>query len=101
MSGICAVWTRENAGRAGEALAAIAAALASADGGRMGGRVQCYSDGRAGVGVGAGFVWQQVYQNERVQLACDTDLYNEKELAQWVPRLAREGRDGGAISRAV
>jgi asparagine synthase (glutamine-hydrolysing) len=77
MSGICAVWRRDQPERVRRALALASSGL-SFD---FSTRVLRESDPAAGVAVAARFDTQQIYRNERVLLACDVDLYNESELA--------------------
>lgn len=76
MSGICAIWNKENPSRAAGMLEAVSNGLAID-------RVEVRRlerDGAAGVGVSAQFGTQQVYQDSRVLVACDADLLNEREL---------------------
>jgi asparagine synthase (glutamine-hydrolysing) len=86
MSGICAVWRKENPGRVAETLSSINAGLSLRGAERIGQK----TEPGAGVGVCAVFATQQVYENRNVLLACDAELYNEKELQQYVPANAGE-----------
>ncbi len=45
-------------------------------------RIQKQTDQGAGVAVAARFQTQQIYQNARVLVACDAELYNDDELGQ-------------------
>jgi asparagine synthase (glutamine-hydrolysing) len=77
MSGICAVWRKEEPERLGRTLAAVSAGLSQAAGERPG---QETSQG-AGVAVQARFPEsQQVFRDSRLMLACDAELLNEPEL---------------------
>jgi asparagine synthase (glutamine-hydrolysing) len=76
MSGICAVWRKDQPGRAGQVLAAATGGLAL----DRRERVALETDGDSGVGVSARFATQQIYRNSRVLIACDADLLNENEL---------------------
>jgi asparagine synthase (glutamine-hydrolysing) len=77
MSGICAVWHKENPERISNALASLNAGLSVAPSER---NAQESIEG-AGVGVSAGFPNQQIWRDGQVMLACDADLLNEAELA--------------------
>lgn len=94
MSGICAIlWKRDQAKSARETLAAMSSGLAFPGEGS----VSCQTDGGAGVAVVARFARQQIYSSERLQLACDAELYNEKELAHGTDqRMAVEAGAGVA-----
>ena len=76
MSGICAVWLKENPARVAEMLAAVAGGLSLAP--KEG--VEQLRDGSAGVAVSARFGTQQIYQNARLMLVCDAQLYNLEDL---------------------
>lgn len=76
MSGICAVW-RKDGDNAARLLASVNGGLAISAEERAGQE----TDSVAGVGVSARFSGQEIYRDDRVLLACDTDLLNEKELA--------------------
>jgi asparagine synthase (glutamine-hydrolysing) len=78
MSGICAVWRKENPGQAAETLAAVVGGLSLASNERP----RQLIDGATGLAVSARFGTQQIYQNARVLLAADAQLYNEDDLAQ-------------------
>src|ERR1035437_6910408 len=77
MSGICAVWHKENPGRISDTLASLNGGLSLAPSER---KTQESIEG-VGVGVSAGFPNQQIWRDWHVMLACDTDLLNEVELA--------------------
>lgn len=87
MSGICAVWRKEDPARAGETLAMVAAGLAPGPEER----VQRGAAEGAGVAVSALFATQQIFSNDRIALACDADLANENELAALTGRPADTG----------
>ena len=76
MSGICAVWRKQDPARVGRTLASMNAALALARTERAGQKTAP----EAGVAVCAAFAKQQLYENGRLLVACDADLYNENEL---------------------
>lgn len=77
MSGICAVWRKDNPGRLLGTLTAINTGLSTSAAERAGHE----TDRSAGVGVQARFPdSQQIFRNERVLLACDADLLNAQEL---------------------
>lgn len=80
MSGICAVCRDENPRRLSDTLHAISRGLSL----RSAERVESRAVRHAGVGVSAAFETQQIYQNERVLVACDADLINEAELRESV-----------------
>lgn len=77
MSGICAIWLRENRDLVPGLLASMTEGLSLAEGERFA-KAQ---DAGVGIGVSARFRSQQLYQDERILLACDAELINEKELA--------------------
>ena len=70
MSGICAVWRKDNPARLGETLSAVGHGLALRRAERL---TEC-ADGGAGVAVSSLFASQQIFENARVLLACDADL---------------------------
>src|SRR5690242_11135780 len=76
MSGICAVWRKGNTERLAETVGAVSSGLT------LQGEEQCShaSDRAAAVAIAAAFDTQQIFQNARVLVACDADLYNESEL---------------------
>lgn len=76
MSGICAVWHRQNSGHVSETLTAVADGLSLASE-----RAETLADRDAGVGVAARFATQQIHQDGHVLIAIDADLHNETELA--------------------
>jgi asparagine synthase (glutamine-hydrolysing) len=80
MSGICAVWRKENPGRVAKTLAAIGAGLSL----RKSEMLDQRSEPGAGVGVCAAFATQQLHESPRVLVACDAELYNENELRNYV-----------------
>jgi asparagine synthase (glutamine-hydrolysing) len=91
MSGICAVWRKDNPEGA-------AAALASANSGLSlvpSERLSQESDRAAGAGVGvsARFAGQQIHRGGRVLVACDAELMNEDQLVEAVGAGAM-GSDG-------
>jgi asparagine synthase (glutamine-hydrolysing) len=76
MSGICAVWRKDNPGAMAETLSRMGGALALSSHERF---LQ-KTDGGAGLGVSSRFATQQVYGDEHVLIACDADLTNEGDL---------------------
>jgi asparagine synthase (glutamine-hydrolysing) len=76
MSGICAVWGTNQAGRVAGTLASMSQGLCLAEAERISQKMAP----EAGVAVSARFDSQQVYADEHVLVACDADLYNEAEL---------------------
>src|ERR1017187_4696362 len=95
MSGICAVWKKENPGAASAILAALRSGLSVSEIERS---AQA-RDAGAGVAVSARFETQQIYQDESILLACDADLYNEDTLrAEFAGRLKV---DAGAQTAAL
>ena len=78
MSGICAVWRKQDPGGITAMLTAVNAGLRVSADERSGQEI----GDRAGVAVQARFVSQQVFRNGRVLLACDADLLNEDDLAR-------------------
>lgn len=77
MSGICAVWRKQDPARAGETLALVAEGLAPGPEEKIQRKIV---EG-AGVAVSALFSTQQVFSNDNVALACDADLANHTDLA--------------------
>jgi len=78
MSGICAVWRKDNPQRLGQTLSAMSAGLSWSPLDRSG---QAAGDS-AGVAVQARFPdSQQIFRDGRVLLACDAELLNQRELA--------------------
>ncbi len=77
MSGICAVWRKENPARMADTLSAVCGGLSQVPSERAGQKMAQ----AAGVAVSAVFGTQQVYGDGRLLVACDADLYNEAELA--------------------
>ena len=82
MSGICAVWRKQNPERVADTLASIRAGLSIVGEERFARE----SDQGVGVGVSARFDEQQIYKDDRVLLACDAELLNEKELCESLGR---------------
>jgi asparagine synthase (glutamine-hydrolysing) len=76
MSGICAVWRKDNPDRLASTLASVCGGLSLAAPEQR----HRETDLGVGVGVSARFDTQQIYRSERVLIACDADLYNEGEL---------------------
>jgi asparagine synthase (glutamine-hydrolysing) len=79
MSGICAVWRKEDPARAADTLVPIARGLAHARPERL----EHKTTSEAGVAISAVFGTQQLHDNGHVLVACDADLYNEDELREW------------------
>lgn len=76
MSGICAVWRKENPACTAETLRSMCAASAL----DVSERIATAAEGCAGAGVSARYGCQQVYHDAQYLTACDADLYNEPEL---------------------
>jgi asparagine synthase (glutamine-hydrolysing) len=77
VSGICAVWHKENPEQVAGTLRAMNGVLATSP------DTSTYEiAGEAALAVHARFDGQQLFRNGRVLLACDADLLNERELAQ-------------------
>jgi asparagine synthase (glutamine-hydrolysing) len=76
MSGICAVWRKDDAAQAAGMLVAIGRGLAHT-------RPESFAHkiaSEAGVAVSAAFPTQQIYDDGQIVVACDADLYNEADL---------------------
>src|SRR5438045_5660827 len=86
MSGICGIWFKDDAGAA--ATLRLAAAGCSLEPSEQ--IVAAAADG-GGVGAAVRFDGQEIYQDSRVLLACDTELFNEDELR----KTAGTPRDAG------
>ena len=80
MSGICAVWRRDNPSALRRSLACSLAGLSL----RSGDPIQQQSAGGVGLGIVRRFETQQIYQNSNCLIACDAELYNESELRKRV-----------------
>lgn len=93
MSGICAVWRKEDPARAASTLRSMSHGLSLVSAERIDLKI-ANGDG-VGLAVSARFRTQQVYDNERVVVACDAELYNENELR----RLC--GTDSGPAAAAI
>lgn len=76
MSGICAVWQKKDARPVARKLASMTEALSLSD--LENARTEI--DGDVGLGLSARWPKQQVYRDARVLVACDADLFNEREL---------------------
>jgi asparagine synthase (glutamine-hydrolysing) len=86
MSGICAVWRKSDPARLRAAVASVAGGLAL----RQSERLAEVADQEAGVAVSSAFATQQIFENDRVLLACDADLYDSgNETINAAARLAR------------
>jgi len=77
VSGICAIWRRDSH-RLQESLDCLADGLTL----HASERALGLTDLSAGVAVAARFPTQQFYQDSRVLIACDAELYNSDELEQ-------------------
>src|SRR5580693_2343680 len=95
MSGICAVWRRDNPEQVSEVLGAVAVGL------RLDGteRIERLTASGIGLGISARFATQQMYQDAQVMIACDADLNNEEELRGSVGR--REDAGTAALLAAL
>jgi asparagine synthase (glutamine-hydrolysing) len=78
MSGICAVLRNQDRGQITGLLASMTAGLSMIPEERRGQE----SESCVGLGVSARFGEQQIYQNRRVLIVCDAELFNEDELAK-------------------
>jgi asparagine synthase (glutamine-hydrolysing) len=76
MSGICAVWQKHDTEPCPDALAMMCGGLSLHASEQM----RMFTDKNTGLGVSARFDTQQLYENPRLLVACDTQLYNETEL---------------------
>jgi asparagine synthase (glutamine-hydrolysing) len=76
MSGICAVWRKENAGPVAEILTLVSGGLSP----HRSETVTARSDGAAGLAVSSAFATQQFHEDARVIVVSDAELYNQKEL---------------------
>src|SRR5579862_7480976 len=76
MSGICAVWRKQDAGRTQATVGSVCAGLRL----DRSEKSKTAIAGSAGVGVSARFPGQQLIETPRLLLACETDLYNQGEL---------------------
>ena len=76
MSGICAVWRKENPALTAEMLRSMCAAnkLDASE------RAATAAEACGGVGVSARYRYQDVHHGAQYLVACDADLYNESEL---------------------
>jgi len=75
MSGVCAVW-RKDSGRTSETLDLLCHGLSMGEPGQT----RKVTAGSVGLGACSRFPAQQVYQNPRVLVACDAELYNQPEI---------------------
>jgi len=80
MSGICAVWWGGNPQQSVATLSSINRGLSVHGVESVGQRM----DQDAGLAVSARFDTQQIYEDPRVVIACDAELYNEDELSELV-----------------
>jgi asparagine synthase (glutamine-hydrolysing) len=96
MSGICAVWHKDDPARVASTLTAMSAALPF----RQGDQPASETAGGVGVTVRARVDDDQIFRNQRVLLACDADLLNESELARIV-RTSAERPGTGALIGAL
>jgi asparagine synthase (glutamine-hydrolysing) len=77
MSGICAVWRKDNPRGVVETLASIRSGLALEAPERTSQEIE----GDAGLAISARSAEQQIYRDGEVLLACDAELLNQKDLA--------------------
>jgi len=80
MSGICAIWRKQEPSKIAGTLEAVCAGL-SLDSSE---RCKIASDEGAGIGVSARYANQQTYQDGRFLVACEAEIYNELELREAV-----------------
>jgi asparagine synthase (glutamine-hydrolysing) len=88
MSGICAVWQRQDPGRTPAILTAMCGGL-SLDRGEV---ASTAAGEFAGLGISARFPTQQLYRGSRVMVACEADLYNQTELRGLIGNFAGGGK---------
>jgi asparagine synthase (glutamine-hydrolysing) len=93
MSGICAIWRSENPPQIAEILNSVGRGLSL----RASERVEQTVSRNAGVGVSAAFGTQQIYQDNRVLVACDADLINEADLQKTYGDLAEAAANPAAL----
>jgi asparagine synthase (glutamine-hydrolysing) len=94
MSGICAVWRKGNPAYLSRTLSSVAAGLSV----RPEESVTQHSAGGAGVAIARRFETQQIYQNSRLLIACDADLYNSdalRELVEFTEPVPEESQTAG------
>lgn len=94
MSGICAVWRKENPGRTAATLASLSGGLRLSEEER----VRQAADGPAGVAVSARFATQQIYAGPAILVACDAELYNEHDLRALSPSRRAPAEDAPTAS---
>jgi len=94
MSGICAIWRKEQPERIAKSLTLLTAGLATVA--TESASQDC--DQSVGIGVSARFPEQQIYRNGNLLLACDTDLINERELADSVDRTTEDSGEAGTAA---
>jgi asparagine synthase (glutamine-hydrolysing) len=87
MSGICAVWRKENPARLAETLTAASRGLVLTGEDK----VEQRSAQSAGVAVARRFATQQVFENERVLVAFDGDLYESAGAREIAAQYERYG----------
>ena len=80
MSGICAISRKNAPSHLSTALSSIVARLTFG----VEDTISQNRDEAAGVAVAARFGTQQIYQNDRLMIACDADLYNQDDLLKLV-----------------
>ena len=78
MSGICAVWRKDDPRSSGHTLAQMTPGLRVV----APERVTTKQEGAVALGVSSRFGSEQIYGNGRVTLACDADLCRENELIE-------------------
>jgi asparagine synthase (glutamine-hydrolysing) len=94
MSGICGVWWGGNPRGVADTLRSISRGLSVHGVESVDQRI----DQDAGVAVSSRFGGQQIFESDAATIACDTELYNEAELAALVNH---EGRDTNRASTAA
>ena len=87
MSGICAVWRKDNPGLLAETLSAAGRALVLNDAESLEQR----TDRGRGVAVARRFASQQIFENARVLVASDADLYDAAGARQIAERYEQSG----------
>ena len=97
MSGICAVWRKENPAATARTVRTLCAGL------QLHSSEQASSETsqNVGIAVSARFAGQQFYSDQDVMVACDADLYNEHDLRAWLGGAAEPRRGTAALAAAL
>ena len=95
MSGICAVWRKQDPARLTSTITSVCAGL-SLDASE---RRQTAEDGQVALGVSARFSNQQIYQTPELLVVCDAELYDQAESLD-IPTGADRGHTRSAADIA-